>query len=92
MLTLPSTLADHIAQIILRQGWRLDPLLLFCQLLTAGTALGFALEALRLRQRTQAKPVRASYGLCNAGAAMQGCKFWLASEAAGVDRQVSEEV
>lgn len=45
---------------VLRQGWRLDPLLLFCQLLTAGTALGFALEALRLRQRTQAKPVRGS--------------------------------
>ncbi len=32
------------------QGWRLDPLLLFCQLLTAGTALGFAVESLKLRQ------------------------------------------
>ena len=32
------------------QGWRLDPLLLFCQLLTAGTALGFAIESLKLRQ------------------------------------------
>ena len=42
------------------QGWRLDPLLLFCQLLTAGTALGFALEVLRLRQQTQANPVRRS--------------------------------
>ena len=35
------------------QGWRLDPLLLFCQLLTAGTALGFAVEALRLRQEVR---------------------------------------
>ena len=51
---LPSALLNPA----LRQGWRLDPLLLFCQLLTAGTALGFALEALRLRQQTQAKPVR----------------------------------
>ena len=32
------------------QGWRLDPLLLFCQLLTAGTALGFGVESLKLRQ------------------------------------------
>ena len=32
------------------QGWRLDPLLLFCQLLTAGTAVGFAVESLKLRQ------------------------------------------
>jgi hypothetical protein len=31
------------------QGWRLDPLLLFCQLLIAGGALGFAVESLRLR-------------------------------------------
>ncbi len=35
------------------QGWRLDPLLLFCQLLTAGTALGFAVESLRLRQEVR---------------------------------------
>ena len=42
------------------QGWRLDPLLLFCQLLTAGTALGFALEALGLRQQMQANPVRST--------------------------------
>ena len=46
------------AQRVVLQGWRLDPLLLFCQLLTAGTALGFALEALGLRQQTQANPVR----------------------------------
>ena len=31
------------------QGWRLDPLLLFGQLLTAGTATAFAVESLRLR-------------------------------------------
>ena len=65
-----------LLNLVLRQGWRLDPLLLFCQLLTAGTALGFALEALRLRQRTQAKPVRASCRPCTA--AMQGvCKCFL---------------
>ena len=33
-----------------KQGWRLDPLLLFCQLLTAGTALAWALEAIKLRK------------------------------------------
>ena len=32
------------------QGWRLDPLLLFCQLLTAGVAVVWALEALALRK------------------------------------------
>ena len=31
------------------QGWRLDPLLLFGQLMTTGAALSFAIEALRLR-------------------------------------------
>ncbi len=44
---------------MLLQGWRLDPLLLFCQLLTAGTALGFAIESLKLRQAVrdiQARP------------------------------------
>lgn len=41
------------------QGWRLDPLLLFCQLLVAGGALGFAVETLRLRREVldvQARP------------------------------------
>lgn len=42
------------------QGWRLDPLLLFCQLLTAGTALGFAVEALRLRKEVRDIQVRPS--------------------------------
>lgn len=31
------------------QGWRLDPLLLFGQLMTTGAAVSFAIEALRLR-------------------------------------------
>ena len=31
------------------QGWRLDPLLLFGQLMTTGAALSFGVEALRLR-------------------------------------------
>ncbi|KAK9832484.1 hypothetical protein WJX81_001075 [Elliptochloris bilobata] len=52
-----SSIAIFSGGILVFQGWRLDPLLLFCQLLTAGTALGFALEALRLRQQTQANPV-----------------------------------
>ena len=40
--------ADLRVPLIL-QGWRLDPLLLFGQLLTAGTATAFAVESLRLR-------------------------------------------
>lgn len=35
--------------ILVFQGWRLDPLLFFGQLLTAGTAISFAVEAVRLR-------------------------------------------
>jgi Ycf66 protein N-terminus len=31
------------------QGWRLDPLLLFGQLMTTGAAVSFGVEALRLR-------------------------------------------
>lgn len=40
----------HQPRICKTQGWRLDPLLLFCQLLTAGTALAWALEAIKLRR------------------------------------------
>ena len=40
------------------QGWRLDPLLLFCQLLTAGTALAWALEAINLRKVVDNDQVR----------------------------------
>lgn len=39
------------------QGWRLDPLLLFGQLLTAGAALSFGVEALRLREIVHKKEV-----------------------------------
>ena len=40
------------------QGWRLDPLLLFGQLLTAGAALSFGVEALRLREIVHKKEVQ----------------------------------
>ena len=40
------------------QGWRLDPLLLLGQLLTAGAALSFGVEALRLREIVHQKEVR----------------------------------
>merc|ERR1712157_568872 len=35
--------------ILIFQGWRLDPLLLFGQILTAGAAVTFAAEAMKLR-------------------------------------------
>lgn len=41
----------------MHQGWRLDPLLLFGQLLTAGAALSFGVEALRLREVIHKKEV-----------------------------------
>ena len=44
-----SSVAIFSGGILVFQGWRLDPLLLFCQLLTAGMALAFAVETLRLR-------------------------------------------
>eukprot|EP00803_Ostreobium_quekettii_P009729 evm.model.scf_220.8 EVM.evm.TU.scf_220.8 scf_220:101516-105087(-) len=37
------------------QGWRLDPLLLLCQLMTCTVAISFALEALNLREQIQMK-------------------------------------
>lgn len=42
---------------VVLQGWRLDPLLLFGQLLTAGAALSFGVEALRLREIVYKKEV-----------------------------------
>ena len=39
--------------ILVFQGWRLDPLLFFGQLMTAGTAISFAVEAVRLRSEMQ---------------------------------------
>lgn len=43
---------EHVSQ-----GWRLDPLLLFGQLLTSGTALAFAMEVLNLRQAKASEKV-----------------------------------
>ena len=40
------------------QGWRLDPLLLFGQLMTTGAAVSFAIEALRLRSEMYESEVR----------------------------------
>ena len=50
---------DVVANIAfpMHQGWRLDPLLLFGQLLTAGAALSFGVEALRLREIVHKKEV-----------------------------------
>lgn len=45
-----SSVAILVGGILIFQGWRLDPLLLFGQLLTSGTALAFAMEVLKLRQ------------------------------------------
>jgi hypothetical protein len=38
-----------VGGILIFQGWRLDPLLLFGQLMTTGAAVSFGVEALRLR-------------------------------------------
>ena len=48
-----SSIAIFSGGILVFQGWRLDPLLLFCQLLTAGMALSFAVETLRLREEVE---------------------------------------
>lgn len=44
-----------VGGILIFQGWRLDPLLLFGQLMTTGAALSFAVEALRLRNQVYEK-------------------------------------
>lgn len=44
--------------ILIFQGWRLDPILQFSQLLLAGTAVFFALETIRLRGYTTEKARR----------------------------------
>lgn len=46
---LHSTVFNVHPSIIPHQGWRLDPILLFEQLLIASTAIAFGIEALRLR-------------------------------------------
>eukprot|EP00891_Asterochloris_glomerata_P003388 jgi/Astpho2/3388/e_gw1.00054.146.1_t len=47
--------------ILVFQGWRLDPILLFGQLLVVGAAVTFAVEAIRLRSIVYGK-VRATAG------------------------------
>ena len=64
-----SSVAIFSGGILVFQGWRLDPLLLFCQLLTAGMALSFAVEALRLREEVVEGGGGASEGL-GGGAAL----------------------
>lgn len=44
-----SSISVLVGGILIFQGWRLDPLLMFGQLLTAGCAVAFAAEALKLR-------------------------------------------
>lgn len=44
-----SSVSVLVGGILIFQGWRLDPLLMFGQLLTAGVAVTFAAEALKLR-------------------------------------------
>jgi hypothetical protein len=46
-----------VGGILIFQGWRLDPLLLFGQLMTTGAAVSFAVEALRLRSRVYEQEV-----------------------------------
>ena len=42
--------------ILILQGWRLDPILLLCQLLSSGTAIFFIAESLFLRNNKIVKP------------------------------------
>ncbi|CAG9467015.1 unnamed protein product [Pedinophyceae sp. YPF-701] len=44
-----SSMSVLVGGILIFQGWRLDPLLMFGELLTAGVAVAFAVEALSLR-------------------------------------------
>jgi len=51
-----------VGGILIFQGWRLDPLLLFGQLMTTGAALSFAVEALRLRNEVYKQEEREALG------------------------------
>jgi hypothetical protein len=51
-----------VGGILIFQGWRLDPLLLFGQLMTTGAALSFAVEALRLRNEVYEQEEREALG------------------------------
>lgn len=47
--------------ILFFHGWRLDPILQFCQLLLAGSAIFFVVESVRLRASTQVRGRTSSY-------------------------------
>ncbi|KAL4434498.1 hypothetical protein ABPG75_000939 [Micractinium tetrahymenae] len=49
-----------VGGILIFQGWRLDPLLLFGQLMTTGAAVSFAIEALRLRSEVYEEEEKAA--------------------------------
>ena len=49
--------------ILLFQGWRLDPILLLCQLLSSGTAIFFVGESLWLRSSNPKPAADAGYGV-----------------------------
>lgn len=62
--------------LLLLQGWRLDPLLLFGQLLTAGAALSFGVETLRLREVVHKKEVLSKHTMaapCTCNTVAFGC-------------------
>ncbi|CAD7704441.1 unnamed protein product [Ostreobium quekettii] len=50
-----SSLISVTGAALVFQGWRLDPLLLLCQLMTCTVAVSFALETLNLREQIQTK-------------------------------------
>lgn len=60
-----SSLALLCGGILIFQGWRLDPILLLCQMVSSGTAIFFIGETLSLRntQRTNKKNVSFSNAL-----------------------------
>ncbi|KAL6778647.1 hypothetical protein ACKKBF_B15585 [Auxenochlorella protothecoides x Auxenochlorella symbiontica] len=66
-----SCVALLVGGILIFQGWRLDPLLLFGQLMTTGAALSFGVEALRLRsavyEKEEAAEMSDMYDRRNAG-------------------------
>ena len=75
----PDTAACHHPAPRRLQGWRLDPLLLFGQLMTTGAAVSFAIEALRLRSEAYegevSAPLLPACALLQVrGAAVQPCK------------------
>lgn len=51
-----SSLALLSGGILIFQGWRLDPILLFGQMLSSGTAIFFLLESIQLREQKNVAP------------------------------------